>query len=75
MFELILISLLCSFFITFFIYIDDNLKNDFETIDINKYIKYFIIIGLCNIVFIFIYNLITNTNFENLNVNANLPDF
>lgn len=76
MFNILLISIISSIFLTFFQYIHDslNMKDD-EIIDIQKYIVYFFINIFSIFSSIYLFNLFTKSDIEKMNLNVEIPDF
>ena len=75
MFDILIISLICSIFLTFFQYIYDNLNIEDEVLDIQKYISYFVMNLFSLSSAIFLYSLFYKNDIDSMNIDVKLPDF
>jgi cell division protein FtsL len=70
MFNILLSTLIASFALTFFNYIDSNLMKDDN--DLNKYLKYFII--NFTVIFLTLYFFSLNNSIDDYIVNVDIPN-
>jgi len=75
MFDILIISVICSIFLTFFQYIYDNLNIEDEVLDIQKYISYFLMNMFSLSSAIFLYSLFYKSDIDSMNIDVKLPDF
>ena len=75
MFDILIISVICSIFLTFFQYIYDNLNIEDEVLDIQKYISYFVMNMFSLSSAIFLYSLFYKSDIDSMNIDVKLPDF
>ena len=75
MFDILIISLICSIFLTFFQYIYDNLNIEDEVLDIQKYISYFLMNMFSLSSGIFLFSLFYKNDIDSMNIDVKLPDF
>jgi len=75
MFDILIISVICSIFLTFFQYIYDNLNIEDEVLDIQKYISYFLMNMFSLSCAIFLYSLFYKSDIDSMNIDVKLPDF
>ena len=75
MFNILIISIISSIFLTFFQYIHDSLNTEEEIFDIQKYIIYFFINLFSIFSSIYLFNIFTKNDIEKMNLNVGIPDF
>lgn len=76
MFDILIITFICSIFLTFFHYIYDNLNvSEEEVLDIQKYISYFLINTFSIFCGIFLFSLFNKSDIDSMNIDVKIPDF
>lgn len=75
MFDILIITIISSIFLSFFTYLHDSLDINEEEIDLQKYIKYFFLNMIVISISIYLYSLFYRTDIDSMNLNVDIPNF
>lgn len=76
MFDILIITVISSIFLSFFTYLHDSLNQDEEEpLDLEKYIKYFFLNGVVIFTSIYLYSLFYKSDIDSMNLNVDIPNF